>query len=87
MPATQYVSLKDGLRLTGWIRCLTSRLRKHQKVSGAKTNRNAKIGSYHSNGVNVGMFDGFVRRIPVNIDLDTWKALFTISGGEEVTIP
>ncbi|MGL6194114.1 MAG: DUF1559 domain-containing protein [Thermoguttaceae bacterium] len=53
----------------------------------SKTNRDAKIGSYHTKGVNVGMFDGSVRYISDTIDLDVWKALLTISGGEAVAVP
>ncbi len=38
--------------------------------------------SYHSGVVNVVLLDGSVRAIPNTIDLTTWRALGTRSGGE-----
>jgi prepilin-type processing-associated H-X9-DG protein len=38
--------------------------------------------SRHTNGVNVGLCDGSVRWVSYTIDLATWRALGTRSGGE-----
>jgi prepilin-type processing-associated H-X9-DG protein len=43
--------------------------------------------SRHSGGVNVAMADGSVRFMPDSIDLVTWRALGTRSGGEVVALP
>ncbi len=41
-----------------------------------------KVGSRHTRGINVGMFDGSVQFISNTIDENVWKALLTIAGGE-----
>ena len=38
--------------------------------------------SYHTGGVNVGLFDGSVRFVRESLDLATWRALGTRQGGE-----
>ena len=49
--------------------------------------KDCKVGSRHTGGINVAMFDGSVRFISQTIDLDVWKAALTISGGEAVPVP
>jgi prepilin-type processing-associated H-X9-DG protein len=43
--------------------------------------------SRHTGGVNTAMADGSVRFVPDGIDLTTWRALGTRSGGEVATLP
>jgi prepilin-type N-terminal cleavage/methylation domain-containing protein/prepilin-type processing-associated H-X9-DG protein len=43
--------------------------------------------SYHTNGVNVLLCDGSVRFVTNTIDLPTWRALGTRTGGESLTLP
>ena len=42
------------------------------------------LGSHHTGGINVGMFDGSVQFISQTIDLAVLRALFTRAGGESV---
>jgi len=44
------------------------------------------LSSYHRGVVNMLMVDGSVKRVPVDIDEKTFKALMTIRGGEEVEL-
>jgi prepilin-type processing-associated H-X9-DG protein len=43
--------------------------------------------SYHTGGVNVLLVDGSVHKVNDSIDLNSWKALSTISNNEIVTLP
>ncbi|QDS96694.1 hypothetical protein FF011L_55060 [Roseimaritima multifibrata] len=43
--------------------------------------------SFHPSSVNIGMLDGSVRTIAETIDLQTWRAVGTRSGGEVVNLP
>lgn len=43
--------------------------------------------SQHAGGANFGMADGTVRFVNDNIDIATYRALATISGGEVVQAP
>ena len=42
--------------------------------------------SYHASGVNALMADGSVRYVSNTVDLDVWRGLATISGGEPVSL-
>ena len=46
-----------------------------------------RVGSFHTNGCNVGMFDGSVRFFNQTIDLKLLRALGTCAGGESVGGP
>jgi prepilin-type processing-associated H-X9-DG protein len=43
------------------------------------------VGSPHTGGVNVAMGDGSVRFVSQSIDLSTWRAIGTQTGGEVVS--
>jgi len=43
------------------------------------------VGSPHTGGVNVAMGDGSVRFVSQSIDLSTWRAMGTQTGGEAVS--
>ncbi len=45
-----------------------------------------KVGSRHTRGINVGMFDGSVHFVSDTIDENVWKALLTIAGGEAAAL-
>ena len=58
-----------------------------EEASEGINGKDCKVGSKHTGGINVAMADGSVRFISQTIDLDLWKALLTISGGEAVVVP
>ena len=43
--------------------------------------------SRHTDGVNVVLGDGSVRFVSQSINIDVWRAMSTIAGGEPVTLP
>ena len=55
-------------------------------VKGINT-REGRVGSNHTGGINVGMFDGSVHFISNTIDLGVLRALGTCAGGENVATP
>ena len=56
-----------------------------QACQGINVSENG-IGSNHSGGVNVGIFDGSIRFISDTIDLDALRAAFTRAGGESIPL-
>lgn len=42
--------------------------------------------SYHASGVNALMADGSVRYVSDTVDVDTWRAMATIAGGESLSL-
>jgi hypothetical protein len=62
--------------------CVSRPERKMPCTTGA--NRKKAVRSRHPNGVNAALGDASIRFITNNIQLNTWKAIGTMNGGETV---
>ncbi|MDR0390952.1 MAG: DUF1559 domain-containing protein [Planctomycetaceae bacterium] len=50
-------------------------------------NKEGRVGSFHTTGINAALFDGSKRLLPNSISKEVLKAIGTYNGGETVTLP